>query len=268
MGVSSSACLVFRKRTLFIFMFFVLSFNLKAESVFSLDLKREIALYAVGVGAVISSFFIETPPSHIPDLFDRNDLNIFDRSMLFTTLNSPVRYLSSALMVSINFLPVLPILPVLDNFNVRTMMTYGVMYSQALLLAYGTRTLMKNNITRFRPWYYGDTVPGTNPRHDSFPSGHTTSAFLAATFLSTTFSLEHPDHRWRWPIVFGSHALASGIGALRIVSGMHFFTDVIAGAAIGSLYGWLIPTLHRTRDRQNNLLIKPVGNGLLASISL
>ena len=232
---------------------------------FSLDWKTEIAIYTVAVGKVISSFFIETLPSHIPESLRKNTLNFLDRSMLVTHLNSTIRYISSVAMVGINFLPVLPILPAFDNFSMDTVVTYGVMYSQALMLAYGTRTLMKNNITRFRPWYYGDSVLGPNSRNDSFPSGHTTSAFLAATFLSTTFSLEHPDSRWKWPIVFGSHALAASIGALRIISGMHFFTDVVAGAAIGSLYGWLIPTLHRN-TRQNNFMIKPVENSLVASL--
>jgi len=259
--------LAFRRKILFLLLFFVLSFNLKAESVFSLDLKTEIAIYAVAIGTVVSSFFIETLPSHIPESFKKNTLNFLDRSMLVTRLNSTVRYISSAAMVGINFLPVLPILPAFDNFSMDTVVTYGVMYSQALLLAYGTRTLLKNNITRFRPWYYGDSVPGPDSRHDSFPSGHTCSAFLAATFLSTTFSLEHPDSRWRWPIVFGSHALAAGIGALRIVSGMHFFTDVVAGAAIGSLYGWLIPTLHRN-SRQNSFMLKSVENSLVVSLRL
>ena len=259
--------LVSRKRILFIFLLFVLSFNLKAESVFSLDLKTEIIIYTVAIGTVISSFFLETLPSHIPESLSKSALNFIDRSMLVTRLNSTVRYISSAAMVGINLLPVLPILPTFDNFSLETVVTYGVMYSQAVLLAYGTRSLMKNNITRFRPWYYGDSVPGPDSRHDSFPSGHTTSAFLAATFLSTTFSLEHPESRWRWPIVFGSHAMAAGIGALRIVSGMHFFTDVVAGAAIGSLYGWLIPTLHRN-NRQNGFMLKPVENSWVVSLRI
>lgn len=59
----------------------------------------------------------------------------------------------------------------------------------------------------------------------SFPSGHTTSAFAAAVALGYM----RPDWR-RW--LFGGAIL---IGLSRVLVGAHFPSDVVAGAALGSV---------------------------------
>ncbi|MDR0411846.1 MAG: phosphatase PAP2 family protein [Treponema sp.] len=41
------------------------------------------------------------------------------------------------------------------------------------------------------------------------------------------------------------YTLAAEIASMRIVSGSHFLTDVLTGAAIGSFHGWIIPFLHK-----------------------
>ncbi len=42
---------------------------------------------------------------------------------------------------------------------------------------------------------------------------------------------------------------ASFVAYLRVISGMHFLTDVITGAVIGSLIGHIIPEIHRSGDK-------------------
>ncbi len=59
----------------------------------------------------------------------------------------------------------------------------------------------------------------------SFPSGHATSAFAAATILATIV----PRAR---PFLF---LLASAIGASRVAVGAHYPSDVVSGAALGML---------------------------------
>ena len=254
----------FRKGILAILCFLVLCGNLKAESVFSLNWKTDITLGVLAIGVSVSSLFIETQPSHIPFSLGRSDVNAFDRAFMVTQQSAAIRRISDVTVVGLGILPVFSLL---DNFNANTVLTYAVMYSQAMLLAYGTRMLMKNNITRFRPFLHDGRELRPDHPHNSFPSGHTNSAFLSATFFSTTFSLEHPDSRWRWPVIIGSHAVAASVGAMRMMAGMHFLTDVLAGAAIGSLYGWLIPTLHRDRNVRD-FPVKVTGNGLLVSLRL
>jgi membrane-associated phospholipid phosphatase len=40
---------------------------------------------------------------------------------------------------------------------------------------------------------------------------------------------------------------AAAVGGLRIAAGKHFPTDILAGAAVGSLVGYLVPRLHLRR---------------------
>jgi len=69
----------------------------------------------------------------------------------------------------------------------------------------------------------------------SFPSGHTTAAFAFASLVSAETSHWWPNSRWIiGPIVYGGAALT---GVSRIYNNAHWASDVIAGAAIGTLTG-------------------------------
>jgi len=47
---------------------------------------------------------------------------------------------------------------------------------------------------------------------------------------------------------------------------MHFLTDVLAGAAIGSFYGWLIPFLHKRPNIDNGISFHLTENGGIISL--
>ena len=64
---------------------------------------------------------------------------------------------------------------------------------------------------------------------ESFPSGHTTQAFAAASVLAAE---AHPT--WAKVLIYG---VAGGIGTARLYHDAHFLSDVVAGAAIGTLTG-------------------------------
>ncbi len=70
------------------------------------------------------------------------------------------------------------------------------------------------------------------PDQFSFPSGHAITAFAVATAVS----IFYPG--LQAPLVF----LAASIAASRIILGMHFLSDVLAGSLLGILLGWA-PTL-------------------------
>lgn len=67
----------------------------------------------------------------------------------------------------------------------------------------------------------------------SFPSGHATVAFAAAT----VFALEYKDKPW---VPVFAYTAASLIGVSRITENKHWATDVLAGAALGYLSGKLV----------------------------
>jgi len=64
----------------------------------------------------------------------------------------------------------------------------------------------------------------------SFPSGHTATAFMAATILHKEYGLT----RSLWYSV-GGYAVATGVGAFRVMNNRHWVSDVMMGAGIGIL---------------------------------
>ena len=63
-----------------------------------------------------------------------------------------------------------------------------------------------------------------------------------------------PESKWKTPVVIGSFTLATISGTLRILSGSHFFSDVLVGAAIGSAIGITVPLLHEFNSIINKKL--------------
>lgn len=62
---------------------------------------------------------------------------------------------------------------------------------------------------------------------NSFPSGHTASAFMAAEFLHQEYKDVNP-----W-IGYAGYFVATATGTLRMYNNKHWFSDVVAGAGFG-----------------------------------
>lgn len=86
--------------------------------------------------------------------------------------------------------------------------------------------VLKNSFKRRRP---PEAIPAYRASivasdKFSFPSGHTAAAFLLATLCYTLIgSIAWPMFIW-----------ASCVGASRVLLGVHFPTDILAGASLGS----------------------------------
>ena len=76
--------------------------------------------------------------------------------------------------------------------------------------------------------------PGSD-RHSSFPSGHASTAFAAATLID-----RNSGHAWGIP----AYALAAVTAVSRVESGRHYPSDVLAGAALGVLSASIVDALH------------------------
>jgi membrane-associated phospholipid phosphatase len=77
--------------------------------------------------------------------------------------------------------------------------------------------------------------PGTNTGTHSFPSGHATAAFTAATLIERNSGLA---------LGLPAYAAATFTGFERIEEGRHYPSDVLAGAAIGTLFASVFDHLH------------------------
>lgn len=83
------------------------------------------------------------------------------------------------------------------------------------------------------PLYKTPRDPNGGRTNSSFPSGHTTVAFAAAT----VFAMEYRNK----PLVpILSYSAATLIGLSRITENKHWATDVLCGATIGYLMGRLV----------------------------
>jgi membrane-associated phospholipid phosphatase len=76
---------------------------------------------------------------------------------------------------------------------------------------------------------------------DSYPSGHTATAFVAA-------SIVHKEYRYRsqWFGV-GAYAIATSVAAFRMLNNKHWQSDVIAGAGVGLLSAHIAYATHQYR---------------------
>jgi membrane-associated phospholipid phosphatase len=137
----------------------------------------------------------------------------------------------------------------------------GALYASTVAITYGTTYLMKQNLPRERPFAYFDQNIDAKS-NDSFPSGHTARSFAAAAYTQMAFSLRYPDSKAKLPVTIATWTMATATAVLRVVSSNHFVTDVLAGAAIGSLIGITIPliaskTLSSWKKGDLNLAVSP-----------
>ncbi len=102
---------------------------------------------------------------------------------------------------------------------------------------------------------------------NSFPSGHTATAFLGAEFLWQ----EYKDVSVWYGI--GGYAVAAGTGFYRMYNDRHWLTDVAAGAGIGILSTkiayWVNPCITNKlfkHNKQATSLIYPFYNGKQAGM--
>lgn len=82
----------------------------------------------------------------------------------------------------------------------------------------------------------------------SFPSGHTSMAFGAATVLSVMIAEETTDPGVRAAGIGAAFGAATLVGYLRIAARRHFLTDVLAGAALGAGLAYLVAGTQLAED--------------------
>lgn len=95
---------------------------------------------------------------------------------------------------------------------------------------------------------------------NSFPSGHTTSAFAFSGYVMA-------EHEYRLGIP--ALLLSTFIGYSRINDNMHWLHDVTAGATIGWVYGWGISKLQQKKKAASeSTFIVPILDSQTAGVTL
>ncbi len=167
----------------------------------------------------------------------------FDRVYYTTTPSSWMSYASDGTVAAVMALPAVLLL----GMSARQVLTVGAMYLETMGFSFSAKDLLKAAVVRYRPYAYSPDADVSGFEADSsFPSGHSTVAFGAAVFAGYLAEELYPQsgslQAFVWVTGLG---LATLTMALRVGSGNHFLTDVVAGGLIGALGGFLIPYLHR-----------------------
>lgn len=108
----------------------------------------------------------------------------------------------------------------------------GFDMAASLVVSMGTTYVLKKQIARERPYITYPFIQNYYLENDSsMPSGHTTAAFSWATSLS----LAYP----KWYVIAPAFLYAGAVGYSRLHLGVHYPSDVLLGAAIGSGSAWI-----------------------------
>ena len=124
---------------------------------------------------------------------------------------------------------------------------YGVAIVVAFLLSFLlVNVLLKPGVGRLRPYVALKDTPfwetyqahwanaGSHLENDlSFPSGHTSLNFAAFTALAAVLAKD--KKKWAWMLML----IPIIVGITRIIRCVHYPTDVLGGAIIGILAGWV-----------------------------
>ncbi|MBL0169718.1 MAG: phosphatase PAP2 family protein [Gemmatimonadaceae bacterium] len=139
-----------------------------------------------------------------------------------------------------------------------TLADVGLHASEAALFSGATSAVLKQLVGRARPnLVRNDDADVFRPAsgasgYTSFPSGHTTVAFAAASAVSaelarSVLATRHPRVAYVVaPILFGS---ASLVGISRMYHDAHWASDVVAAAGIGTVAGRMVVRRHHDGPR-------------------
>jgi membrane-associated phospholipid phosphatase len=141
----------------------------------------------------------------------------FDNSFVFVTNSvTPISIATPLAMFGVSFL------------NHDTLLRQKSVYiGAAIVSTMVIASALKYSVNRQRPFdRYPDIENQVSETGPSFPSGHTSAAFA----LATSLSLSYP----KWYIIVPSYTWASTVAYSRLHLGVHYPTDVLAGALIGA----------------------------------
>ena len=127
---------------------------------------------------------------------------------------------------------------IIDNND--KLMKKAFVLAEATVINLSITTILKYSVQRERPFVtYRDIInkSGKVCRDPSFPSGHTSTAFATATMLSMEFP--------KWYVIVPSYGYACTVGYSRMRLGVHYPSDVLMGAIIGTGSAYLTHVINK-----------------------
>lgn len=227
----------------------------QSQSRYSLESSPDSWLVPLAVGISVTGYVLHTDTTGLTkdDLasLDRNSVPVFDRLATYFW-SKDIKLVSD---ISLGLVAAAPLF-ILTEFSGDYRQLFG-MYAMTMALAVSVPQYTKS-LGRIRPLAYNEDAPiEERIRWDisrSFFSGHATISTAAGVFVATVYETYRPGSSTSKALWIGGVGMGLVIGSMRIVSGMHFPSDVAVGMIVGAAIGYAVPQLHK-RDRSN--LIAP-----------
>lgn len=189
----------------------------------------------VRLATVLTSFsytqFFYHPQPNISNLTPPNKFDSNIRNILYwkNTNNANAKKISDILLYGI-FVGGMP----LSSYYMKNSNLFLI--NLEILSINGLVTnFVKYSTGRQRPYSFYNTHKNDDESYKSFFSGHTSTAFaLGTSTAKMLIKYTKIDHRTVW---VGALGLAAATGYFRIAADMHYFTDVLTGAIVGSSIG-------------------------------
>ena len=239
------------------------------DSPYNISFKKELPYLATGIGLLSTGLILrstnEKEPFTVEEInqLDPEKINRFDRVAIYTD-NEESKELSDVLLYSGM---ALPLFFFTNHHTGKDFAPLGLMALEVFTITGGLTMNSKFIFNRTRPFVYSDefsldakTAPNARL---SFFSGHTAQTAAFSVFMAKVIHDYHPN--MKKGVEIGIWAFAFTIPAtmayLRVDAGKHFPTDVIVGYAVGASVGWLVPQLHKKKDKDSKLSVSPFQYG-------
>jgi len=214
---------------------------------FQLQAELDIPLL-LGGGALSAAILFrdETPGVSCGLSCNRANVNVFDRWAAGRYDPSWGQVGDIATATTVLFGPLVVVL----GEGIGPGLSDALVIGEAALLTSALQVPLSYAIARPRPRAYAPEAP-VEERTDanaarSFFSGHTADA--VAVTVATTRVFHRLGYRTAGWVVFAAGMTGSTLAATgRVLSGGHFPSDVLMGAAVGAGFGLLVPWLHERR---------------------
>jgi membrane-associated phospholipid phosphatase len=128
----------------------------------------------------------------------------------------------------------------------KTLKNKALFVAETSLISAGLTYALKYSIKKERPYktypFIEKITDGGSP---SFPSGHTSEAFATATSLCIVFP--------KWYVIVPASIWATSIAYSRMHLGVHYPSDVLAGAILGSGSAYLSYKLNKWINKKTKI---------------